>query len=163
MFVFGSARQGDLGEASALEWLLSIDAHVFVPFGRSPNCDLVAELDGCMLRIQVKTSRCRQGDGYAVQIATRGGNRSWGGISKLFDTSRCDYLFVLVADGRRWLIPAAAISAKHSIVVGGRLWRNFEVDRGRPFMSGPPTTDTGALESATDPGGAPELESRAGL
>ena len=119
------ALQGDLGEASALEWLLSIGAHVFVPFGRSPNCDLVAELDGCLLRIQVKTSRRRQGVGYAVQLATRGGNQSWGGVPKLFDTSKSDYLFVLVADGRRWLIPAAEISAKHSIVIGGRLWKNI--------------------------------------
>lgn len=126
-------QQGDLGEASALEWLLSIGAHVFVPFGHSPNCDLVAEVDDCLLRIQVKTSRRRIGKSYTVQLATRGGNQSWSGVSKLFDTSRFDYVLVVVADGRRWFIPAAEISAKHSIAVGGASWSRFEVESGRPF------------------------------
>jgi hypothetical protein len=84
-------QQGDLGEASALEWLLSIG------------------------------------------LATRGGNQSWSGVSKLFDTSRFDYVLVVVADGRRWFIPAAEISAKHSIAVGGASWSRFEVESGKPF------------------------------
>jgi len=54
-------------------------------------------------------------------VVTKAGD----GVPKLFDTSKSDYLFVLVADGRRWLIPAAEISAKHSIVIGGRLWKNI--------------------------------------
>jgi len=109
--MLGSQRQGDLGEASALEWLLSIGAYPFVPFGHSPNCDLMADLDGCPIRVQVKTSRRRTKTGWEVSLATRGGNRSWSGIAKLFDTSRFDYLFVVAADGRRWCIPAAEIAA----------------------------------------------------
>ncbi|MCA1705517.1 MAG: hypothetical protein LC808_20570 [Actinobacteria bacterium] len=130
-------HQGDLGEVSALDWLMRLGAHVFVPVGHSPNCDLVAELDGSLLRIQVKTSRRpgRNGAGsYQVQLSTRGGNQSWGGTSKVFDTSRCDFLFVVVGDGRRWLIPAAEITAKHAITVGGEAWRRFEVERGPALL-----------------------------
>jgi hypothetical protein len=137
MFVLTTRRQGDLGEVAALDWLLRRGAHVFVPVGQSPNCDLVAEVDGCLLRIQVKTSRRRGRNGiggYQVQLATRGGNRSWGGVSKLFDTSRCDYVFIVVGDGRRWFIPAAEIQAKHAIVVGGAAWWRFEVEAGPPLL-----------------------------
>lgn len=122
-----------MGEASALEWLMSIGAHPYVPFGRSPNCDLMADLDGRPLRIQVKTSRRRTRTGWEVSLATRGGNQSWSGVAKLFDSSRSDYVFIVVADGRRWLIPSPEISAKHSMVVGPRKWARFEIERGRPL------------------------------
>jgi hypothetical protein len=37
--------------------------------------------------------------------STRGGNQSWNGLVKCFSASRCGFLFVLVADGRRWFHP----------------------------------------------------------
>ena len=60
-------------------------------------------------------------------------NQSWNGTSRFFDSDRCDYVFVLVAAGRRWLIPAAEITARHSIIVGGAAYGRFEVEPGRPF------------------------------
>ncbi len=92
----------------------------------------MADMDGWPLRIQVKTSRRRTKSGYEVALATRGGNQSWSGVAKLFDSSRCDYLFVVVADGRRWLIPTVEIAAKRGIVIGGRKWRRFEIEPGMP-------------------------------
>jgi PD-(D/E)XK nuclease superfamily protein len=53
--------QGDLGEASAIEWLVGIGARVFLPFGHSPDCDLVADLDGRLVRVQAKTSSFHRG------------------------------------------------------------------------------------------------------
>ena len=161
--MISSQLQGNLGEASALEWLVSRGAAVFVPFGHSPNCDLMADMDGWPLRIQVKTSRYRRKAGYEVALATRGGNQSWSGVAKLFDSSRCDYVLVVVADGRRWFIPAAEISAQHSIVVGGEAWTGFEIEPGPPFLEGRSPSRPRGLESSAAPGGAPELESRAGL
>jgi hypothetical protein len=126
-------RQGDLGEASALEWLTGQGAQVYVPFGHAPDADLMAILDGRALRIQAKTSGRRRTGGWEVALATRGGNQSWSGVSKCFDSARCDYLFVLVADGRRWFIPSGEIKARHSIVVGPAKWARWEVEPGRPF------------------------------
>ena len=124
----------------------------------------MADMDGWPLRIQVKTSRRRTpAGGYDVALATRGGNQSWSGVAKLSDTSRCDYLFVVVADGRRWFIPATEVAAKVGIVVGGAKWRRFEVDAGPPLADGAGTPILGGLDSLAAPGGAPELESRDGL
>src|SRR5438093_2645882 len=99
-------QQGDLGEASAIEWLTRQGATVSVPLGHSPDYDLIAEVDGRLLRIQVKTSTCIEvtpnGHGrYRLQVATNGGNQSWSGVAKRFDPSRADYVFALVGDGRR--------------------------------------------------------------
>jgi hypothetical protein len=38
--------QGDIGELSAMEWLTSKGAVVWVPFTHSPHVDLMAEFDG---------------------------------------------------------------------------------------------------------------------
>jgi PD-(D/E)XK endonuclease len=128
-------QQGDLGEASAIEWLTSVGAIVFIPFGHSPDVDLVAEAHGRLLRIQVKTSTqfvpCDGGRRRMVSLATRGGNRSWSGLTRRFDASRFDFLFVLTGDGRRWFIPSHAIEAETSIALGGTKYSEFEIEVGR--------------------------------
>ena len=126
-------QQGDLGEASAIEWLTRQGATVSVPLGHSPDYDLLAEIDGELLRIQVKTSvsvdRTPNGDQrYPVRVATTGGNQSWTRVVKRFDGTRADYLFVLVGDGRRWFIPAIAVEAETTITLGGIKYSEHEVE-----------------------------------
>ena len=125
-------RQGDLGEASAIEWLTRRGATVFIPFGHSPDYDLIADFGRGPLRVQVKTStqRITTPNGHsrcAVMIATNGGNQSWSGITKRFDPSRFDVLFVLTGDGRRWLIPTNQIEARNSLQLGGPKYAEFEI------------------------------------
>ena len=62
---------------SAMCWLASRGANVAIPVGSSPHWDLVAELEGRVLRIQVKTSVCVNKGRWAVTLCTRGGNQSW--------------------------------------------------------------------------------------
>jgi hypothetical protein len=127
-------KQGDLGEASAIEWLTSVGAIVSKPLFHSPDYDLVAEMHGRLIRIEVKTSgRRTRGDRWQVAVCTRGGNQSWNGMTKRFDPLRCDYVFVRVADGRRWFIPAARIDAVTAIAVGAPKYREFEIEPGTPF------------------------------
>jgi hypothetical protein len=52
-------------------------------------------------------------------VVTRGGNQSWNRIVKLLDPSRCDHLFVLVGDGRRWFIPAERMEGGTALQLGG--------------------------------------------
>jgi hypothetical protein len=132
---FHPRLQGDLGELSAMEWFASVGAAVFVPFGHSPDIDLVAEIDERLLRIQVKTCGLMRNGRWEVGIATRGGNRSWSGVVKRFSPRRADFLFVHVADGRRWFIPADRVSGGTAIVLGGPKYAPFEVEPGRPFQT----------------------------
>jgi PD-(D/E)XK endonuclease len=130
--------QGDLGEFSAMEWLASKGALVWMPAGHSPDTDLLAEFGDRLLRVQVKTSSqlCPTGRGdprWKVAVATSGGNRSWQGMAKKFDPTKVDYLFVLVSDGRRWFIPAPLTEATRELALGGRKYSEFEVEPGTPF------------------------------
>jgi Holliday junction resolvase-like predicted endonuclease len=131
-------EQGDLGEASAIEWLTSVGATVFIPFGHSPDVDLVACAHGRLLRVQVKTStqRTRTPNGStrsAVALATSGGNQSWNRTAKKIDPASFDYLYAHTVDGRRWFIPSIALEAMSAITLGGPKYSEFEIEPGRPL------------------------------
>jgi hypothetical protein len=130
-------RQGDAGELSAIFWLASQGAAVFIPLGHTPaHFDLVADFGDGVVRVQVKTSTCRNRKGrWAVTLCTRGGNRSWSGLVKVLDPTRCDAVFVHVGDGRRWYIPATALDATSGLSLGGPKYAEYEVEPGAPLAA----------------------------
>jgi hypothetical protein len=122
-----------------MEWFASKGASIYFPLGHSPDADFIAELGEDLLRVQVKTCTVARHDRWPVSICTRGGNQSWNGLVKRFDASRCDYLFVVVGDGRRWCMPSTALSGGTKVHLGGPKYAEFEVERGRPLPD--PTRD----------------------
>jgi hypothetical protein len=128
-------QQGDLGEFSAIEWLSSRGYPFFVPIGHSPDVDLMALIDDQAVRVQVKTATHFRRGRWEVKVCTSGGNQSWNGVVKLFGPHRCDYLFVLVADGRRWFIPSSEVHGTTAILLGGPHYSEYEVDSGRPIAA----------------------------
>jgi hypothetical protein len=126
-------EQGDVGERAALYWLAGRGALISIPFGNSRHYDLVAELGEELIRVQVKTTTVRRRARWEVALCTRGGNRSWSGMSKLLDPRRFDYLFALVGDGRQWFIPSRRLGGGSSVALGGPKYREFEVERGDPI------------------------------
>lgn len=127
-------KQGDLGEASAIEWLTRQGAIVSKPLFHSPDYDLVADFGDRICRIEVKTCTRRSRGNWCVQLCTHGGNQSWSGTTKFFEPSRCDFVFVQVGDGRRWFIPTEAIETARSITVGGPKYSEYEVPPGEPIL-----------------------------
>jgi hypothetical protein len=107
-------EQGDLGELSAMEWLASKGARLFVPILHSPDIDLIAELGGRLHRIEVKTSTFKRENRWVVLISTRGGNQSWTGVVKYFDPDRCDFLSFM------WAMADAGSSPRNSSIARRR-------------------------------------------
>jgi hypothetical protein len=126
-------RQGDLGEFSAIEWLGTRGYPVWFPLGHSPDIDLVTRIGGRLVGVQVKTTTCLYKGRYSVTLSTRGGNQSWSGLVKRFSSDRCDWLFVLVGDGRRWFIPADVVGGGSGLLLGGPKYAAYEVESGRPL------------------------------
>lgn len=126
-------RQGDLGEFSAIEWLGTRGYPVWFPLGHSPDIDLVTRLDGRLVGVQVKTTTCLFKGRYSVTLSTRGGNQSWSGLVKRFSSERCDWLFVLVGDGRRWFIPADVVEGGSGLLLGGPKYAGYEIEPGLPL------------------------------
>jgi hypothetical protein len=127
-------RQGDLGELSAMEWLASQGYSIYLPVGHSLDVDLIGDDGESLVRVQVKTSTQRAPKGrWRIGVATLGGNQSWNGLVKRFSATRCDWLFVLVADGRQWFIPAGAVEGGTALHLGGPKYSEYEVEPGRPL------------------------------
>lgn len=144
-----------------MEWLASKGALVWIPLGHSPDVDLIAEVEGQILRIQVKTSTQRtttpNGDKrWSVSVCTNGGNQSWTKTTKTFDPGRVDYLFSLVGDGRRWFIPADAIESQRQVALGGKKYSEFEIEPGCAIEHLIYPEAPAPLKSLLQPGGAPE-------
>jgi hypothetical protein len=55
-------------------------------------------------------------------------------IREAVSPSRCDYLFALTGDGRRWFIPSDRVEGTTAICLGGPKYAQFEVERGAPFI-----------------------------
>ena len=152
-------QQGDLGEASAIEWLTGMGAVVLIPIGHSPDFDLVAYTNGRLLRVQVKTStqRLTTPEGHkrsTVSLVTSGGNQSWNGTRKKADPERFDYLFALTGDGRRWFIPTTMLEARSSITLGGPKYSEFEIEAGGSIDDLVYAVDR-SIESPAEPGEYP--------
>jgi hypothetical protein len=128
-------NQGNLGELSAMEWLTYAGAIVYKPVFEHPHCDLVADFGDRLVRVQVKTCTRWRGDRWEVTLCTRGGNRSWSGLVKVLDPTRCDSLFVHVGDGRRWYIPAPAVGGGSKLVLGGPKYSRYEIEPGSTLPS----------------------------
>ncbi len=135
--------QGDRGELSAALWIAGQGAAVFIPLFHSPrDFDLIADWQGGVRRVQVKTSTYLQRGRWGVTLCTRGGNRSWDGLVKRLDSTRYDYLFVLVGDGRRWLIPASKVRGGSGLHLGGPRYADYEIEAGEPLVSTVTTLDS---------------------
>jgi hypothetical protein len=119
-----------------MEWLGSEGYAVFVPVTHSRDVDLIGvDPQGTVVRVQVKTSTFARNGRWEVAICTRGGNQSWSGMVKRFAPERCDLLFVLVGDGRRWCIPADRVEGANGITLGGLKYAAFEIEPGRPLAA----------------------------
>jgi hypothetical protein len=128
---------------SAALWFGGCGAAVFTPLLHSNrDYDLLVDWGDGVKRIQVKTSVCFRNGRWDVTVCTRGGNRSWSGLVKVLDPSRYDYLFVLVGDGRRWLIPAAAVAGGCGVTLGGPKYADYEIESGEPLEKPRPTLDS---------------------
>jgi PD-(D/E)XK nuclease superfamily protein len=116
-----------------MEWFASKGAMICIPFGHSPNYDFVVDFGDRLERVQVKTCSSFRLNRWQVAICTRGGNQSWSGVVKYFDQGQCEFLFVVVGDGRRWCIPSTAIHGGRGICLGGPKYSEFEVEAGHPL------------------------------
>lgn len=123
--------QGNIGLGKAIEYFTSQGFTVCLPLNDTQKYDLVVDIDNHLQRISVKTSRFKDTNtSYSVLLKNCGG-ASGKSKTRLFDNNNCDFVFVLTADDKMYLIPAREIPAKHSISIGNK-YTEYEV-KCKPF------------------------------
>lgn len=108
--------RGDAGLGIAIAYFTRIGLRVAIPLTDSQRYDLIIDDDERLQRVQVHTTTRRRGHGYEVGLSTIGGNKSQF-ITKLFDPSAYEWLFVVCGDTTAYLIPTSAITARYSILL----------------------------------------------
>lgn len=105
-----SKKQGNVGVARAVYEYVRRGYTVSLPTSDSEKYDLIVDIDGTLFKVQVKTSRCKIGNRYQVNLATSGGNTKEYTVRK---RRRNDYdiLFCLIETGECWSIPVEALGA----------------------------------------------------
>jgi hypothetical protein len=112
--------QGDAGLGIAIAYF----SRIGVPLTDSQPYDLMIDDGQQLSRVQVRTTTNREGRSYVVGLKTVGGNKTQL-ITKVFDPSAYEWLFVVCGDATVYLIPTTAITARYSIFLG----RKYEAFR----------------------------------
>lgn len=112
--------QGNIGLGKAIEYFTSKQIPIAIPLNDTQSYDLVADFNGKLQRVQVKTSKFSTTNGktYTVQLRNCGGNKTGKARVVKFDNTKCDYLFVYTGDNRCYLIPSCEIESTNAIKVG---------------------------------------------
>lgn len=119
--------QGNMGLSKAIDYFTSHQIPIAIPMNDTQKYDLVADFNGKLQRISVKTSRFKANSGgYEVLLKNTGGASGNYKIRK-FDNSTCDYVFILTSANKLYLIPSERITATNAIVVGGAKYNEYEV------------------------------------
>lgn len=119
--------QGNLGLGKAIEYFTSHSIPVAIPLNDTQKYDLVADFNGGLQRISVKTSRAtKNGTSFEVQLRNTGGSSGKNKI-RLFEKDSCDYVFIYTINEEYYLIPSNIIEAQNSIHVGPKYY-NYLVD-----------------------------------
>jgi hypothetical protein len=122
-----SKKQGDIGMGSAIAWFTINSYTVCIPLTDSQDYDLVVEKDDGLKKVQVRTStQLLESGGYALNLRTMGGNRSWNGAIKVVSKETSDLLFAVADNGDCYLIPTDKITARNSIVLGLK-WSEYKL------------------------------------
>ena len=121
------SMQGNLGLGKAIEYFTSHSIPVAIPLNDTQKYDLIADFNGKLQRISVKTSRAtKNGISFEVQLRNTGGSSGKNKI-RLFEKDSCDYIFVYTINEEYYLIPSDIIEAQNSIHVGPKYY-NYLVD-----------------------------------
>ena len=101
----------------AIAYFATIGATVSLPLTDSQEYDLIADVDGKLSRVQVKTTNFVKREHYYVELRTKGGNKSGTGKTKKFDPSMVDQLFILTGDGKQFLVPTKELKNINSLTL----------------------------------------------
>lgn len=112
-------EQGNFGVGYAISYFTSNRYIVSIPLNDSQEYDLIVGKDNVLYKVQVKTTRYKKrntiNEWYVVLLKTCGGNQNWSGVSKKFDNSKIDILFILCENGDTYCIPTSKINAKNHL------------------------------------------------
>jgi len=110
-------KQGDMGLGTAIFHFTNLGQTVSIPLTDSQDYDLVVEINNSLKKVQIKTCSFKR-KYFEVNLSIKGGNRTSIGKIKRFNNKNCDYLFIIIDQSQKYLIPTKNLKAKCNLVLG---------------------------------------------
>jgi len=120
-------KRGDVGMSMAIAYFTRHGYTVSIPLTDSQDYDLIADLGGALVRVQVKTTTYKRPNGVSeVSLKTMTGTTKKR-IHKTFDQVSCDYLFVVTTEDRMFMIPKDEVAGKTTLAIENK-YAAYEVE-----------------------------------
>ena len=112
------SQQGNIGLGMAIAYYTSKNIPVMIPLNDTQKYDLVIDKDNILQKVSVKTTQYlnKNGTNYIVRLSNCGG-ASGKNITRKFDNSTCDIVFILVKDGTMYEIPSNIIKVANDLTL----------------------------------------------
>lgn len=105
-----SKQRGNLTELQVITYLYSLGYQCSLPYGENSRYDLIADINGRLIRIQVKTSSVKNNNPDAFAFSCRSTHiNSQGVVNKRYTDQEIDY-FATFWLGQCYLIPVKECS-----------------------------------------------------
>ena len=108
-------QKGNLTELQCLTAFYEHGCHVSVPFGENSRYDMIADVDGNLIRVQVKTSSIKNGDPNVIEFSCRSSHVNSTGVKNVrYSANEIDY-FATYWNGKCYLIPVSECSVTKTL------------------------------------------------
>lgn len=129
-----SKRIGNIGEAKVLAKFVEMGIPIYIPFGDDEKADLIAEFDGKLNKIQVKTSIKSKNGCSIFDLTSSTAHRTNGGRRK-YSNSEIDYFALYSLDRDKIYLMKAPDNPMTAITIrfedtksGKKIGVNYESD-----------------------------------
>lgn len=110
-----SKQKGNLTELQCLTAFYEQGCHVSLPYGENSRYDMIVDVNGKLLRVQVKTSSLKKEDENAIEFSCRSTRvNSQGTVSNKYTSDEIDY-FATFWKGVCYLIPITECSVSKTL------------------------------------------------
>ena len=105
-----SKQKGKLTEMQCLTAFIEQGCSVSIPYGDDSRYDFIADIDGQLLKIQVKTSSSKKGTSDAIIFSCRSTHVNCSGVKNIrYNKDEIDY-FATYWEGQCYIVPVEECS-----------------------------------------------------
>ena len=110
-----SKQKGIITELQCITAFNQLGYHVSIPYGENSRYDFIADIDGILIKVQVKTSSPKRGTDNAISFSCRSTRvNSQGSQNRRYTADEIDY-FATFYDNICYLIPIAECSIEKTL------------------------------------------------
>lgn len=110
-----SKQKGNLTELQCITYLYKLGYQCSIPYGENSRYDLIADIDGILIRIQVKTCTFKNNEENVIKFSCRSSRiNAQGAVNRRYTSEEIDY-FATFYNGICYLIPQSECSTSKTL------------------------------------------------